>query len=101
MTQELIAPTRRESPADPLAAEIHRACAGLPGADPRRLPAAGPPEQVIREAAALVAAEPAYSRVAARLLSRLIADEAAAEGVRTSRSCPTSSSAAPRRTRSE
>jgi ribonucleoside-diphosphate reductase alpha chain len=38
-------------------------------------------EQAIREAAAQVAAEPGYSRIAAGLLAELIADEAAAEGV--------------------
>ncbi|MFF5263596.1 ribonucleoside-diphosphate reductase subunit alpha [Actinomadura viridis] len=82
MTQTLAAPPR------PLAEEVERACAGLPGADPGRVLAAvrdgGEPRgQAIAEAAALVATEPAYSKVAARLLSLEIADEAAAEGVRT------------------
>ncbi|GAA2609167.1 ribonucleoside-diphosphate reductase subunit alpha [Actinomadura fulvescens] len=88
MTQELIAPP----PTRGVAAEIELACAGLPGTDPRRvldavragddLDAAGVRELAIGEAAALVAAEPAYSRVAARLLSTLIAEEAAGGGVR-------------------
>lgn len=76
-----------------LAAQVEGACAGLPGADPRRVlaavrsgngvGAAGLRELAIGEAAALVAAEPAYSKVAARLLGAHIADEAAAEGVAT------------------
>ncbi|MBW8483049.1 ribonucleoside-diphosphate reductase subunit alpha [Actinomadura parmotrematis] len=84
MTQELIAPAG-------LAAEVERACAGLPGADPARVlaavraggavDAAGLRELAIGEAAALVAVEPAYSRAAARLLGAHIADEAAREGV--------------------
>ncbi|MGH3392873.1 MAG: ribonucleoside-diphosphate reductase subunit alpha, partial [Actinomadura sp.] len=49
------------------------ACAGLPGVDPERLPDDRP--AAIQEAAALVATEPAYSTVAARLLARQIADE--------------------------
>ncbi|WP_019633574.1 ribonucleoside-diphosphate reductase subunit alpha [Actinomadura atramentaria] len=85
MTQELIAP-----PAD-LAAQVGRACAGLPDVDPARVLAAvrgaadgvQAREQAVIEAAALVAAEPGYSRVAARLLGAHIADEAAAEGVTT------------------
>ncbi|MFC0040809.1 ribonucleoside-diphosphate reductase subunit alpha [Actinomadura rayongensis] len=77
MTQELIAPPGP-------AAEVERACAGLDGVDPARVLANGDDrEQAVREAAALVAVEPAYSRVAARLLAGLIADEAAAEGVTT------------------
>ncbi|KAB2350936.1 ribonucleoside-diphosphate reductase subunit alpha [Actinomadura rudentiformis] len=87
MTQELIAPPRPG-----IDAEVVRACAGLPDTDPQRvliairagddLGAAGLRELAIGEAAALVAVEPAYSKVAARLLSALIADEAADEGVR-------------------
>ncbi|GAA3930152.1 ribonucleoside-diphosphate reductase subunit alpha [Actinomadura viridis] len=82
MTQTLAAPPRA------LAEEVERACAGLPDADPGRVLAAvrdgGEARgQAIAEAAALVATEPAYSKVAARLLSLEIADEAAAEGVRT------------------
>ncbi|MFI0449006.1 ribonucleoside-diphosphate reductase subunit alpha [Actinomadura sp. 6N118] len=87
MTQELIAPPRIG-----IDAEVVRACAGLPDTDPQRvliairagddLGAAGLRELAIGEAAALVAVEPAYSKVAARLLSTLIADEAADEGVR-------------------
>ncbi|MCW2903856.1 MAG: ribonucleoside-diphosphate reductase subunit alpha [Streptosporangiaceae bacterium] len=49
-----------------------------PGPAPRREDR----EQAIRDAAAQVAADPGYSRVAAGLLAELIADEAAAEGVR-------------------
>jgi ribonucleoside-diphosphate reductase alpha chain len=74
-------------------AEVARACAGLADTDPRRildavrgsdgLEAEALRELAIGEAAALVAVEPAYSRVAARLLSAHIADEAAAEGVLT------------------
>ncbi|WP_067491539.1 ribonucleoside-diphosphate reductase subunit alpha [Actinomadura hibisca] len=101
MTQELIAPpadvlsgTAEEITVGPagLAAEIERACAGLPDADPGRVlaavrggggvDAAGLRELAIGEAAALVGVEPAYSKVAARLLGAHIADEAAAEGVR-------------------
>ncbi|MFC9971619.1 ribonucleoside-diphosphate reductase subunit alpha [Spirillospora sp. NPDC127200] len=102
MTQELIAPpadvlsgTAEEITvvgAAGLAAEIERACAGLPDADPGRVlaavrggggvDAAGLRELAIGEAAALVGVEPAYSKVAARLLGAHIAEEAAAEGVR-------------------
>ncbi|MFG1998514.1 ribonucleoside-diphosphate reductase subunit alpha [Spirillospora sp. NPDC048911] len=94
MTQELIAPRPIARPAaDPgIDAEVTRACAGLPDTDPQRvliairagagLGTAGLRELAIGEAAALVAVEPAYSKVAARLLSTLIADEAAGEGVR-------------------
>ncbi|SEG91967.1 ribonucleoside-diphosphate reductase alpha chain [Thermomonospora echinospora] len=67
MTQELIAPP------DAGIEEIERACAGLAGVDPRRLPAER--EAAIAQAAALVAAEPAYSMVAARLLARQVAEE--------------------------
>ncbi|WP_328594400.1 ribonucleoside-diphosphate reductase subunit alpha [Actinomadura macrotermitis] len=90
MTQELIAPP---ATAPGFAAEVERACAGLPGADPARVLAAvraggavddaALRELAAGEAAALVATEPVYSKVAARLLNAQIADEAAAEGVRT------------------
>jgi ribonucleoside-diphosphate reductase alpha chain len=72
VTQDLIAP--------PGAAvdDIARACAGLVGVDPRRLPRER--RAAIAEAAALVAAEPAYSTVAARLLARQIAEEAGEGG---------------------
>ncbi|MFC6886716.1 ribonucleoside-diphosphate reductase subunit alpha [Actinomadura yumaensis] len=76
-----------------LRAMVAAACAGLAGADPGRVVAAvragggadagGLRELAIGEAAALVAVEPAYSKVAARLLGAHIADEAAEEGVRT------------------
>ena len=52
---------------------IDRACAGL-DVDPRRI-TAGDPAEAVREAAALVVAEPAYSTVAARLLAGVIAGE--------------------------
>ncbi|MFC4909095.1 ribonucleoside-diphosphate reductase subunit alpha [Actinomadura gamaensis] len=91
MTQQLAAPV--ETARGALEVEVGRACAGLPDAEPERVLAAvrggdaadraGLREQAIAEAAALVAVEPAYSRVAARLLNAHIADEAAAEGVRT------------------
>ncbi|XVQ11296.1 ribonucleoside-diphosphate reductase subunit alpha [Spirillospora sp. CA-255316] len=94
MAQQVIAP-----PAHPVneergrwAAEVERACAGLPGADPERMLSAvrgdsvrddaEHRDQAVAEAAALVAVEPAYSKVAARLLGLKIAEEAAAEGVR-------------------
>ncbi|MEU5877135.1 ribonucleoside-diphosphate reductase subunit alpha [Spirillospora sp. NPDC047279] len=90
MTQELIAPPPTRSSIE---TEVARACTGLADVDPRRVlsavrsgdgvDAAGLRELAIGEAAALVAVEPAYSKVAARLLSAHIADEAAAEGVRT------------------
>ncbi|WP_433330390.1 ribonucleoside-diphosphate reductase subunit alpha [Spirillospora sp. CA-294931] len=80
MTEVLIAPGT--------VTEIERACAGLAGADPGRILASikgkdATRELAIAEAAALVAAEPAYSKVAARLLSAQIADEAAGSGVTT------------------
>jgi ribonucleoside-diphosphate reductase alpha chain len=49
------------------------ACAGLSGVDPRRLPAGR--TAAIQEAAALVATDPGYSTVAARLLAGQIAEE--------------------------
>ncbi|WP_245681623.1 ribonucleoside-diphosphate reductase subunit alpha [Actinomadura kijaniata] len=107
MTQELIAPPAgvltgtaeavsvapaQATPVERLAEQVERACAGLPDADPARVlaavranggvDAAGLRDLAIGEAAALVGVEPAYSRVAARLLGAKIADEAAAEGVR-------------------
>jgi ribonucleoside-diphosphate reductase alpha chain len=63
VTQQTIAPP-----------SVEIACAGLPGVDPQRVAAEDPAESV-RQAAALVATEPAYSTVAARLLARIIADE--------------------------
>ncbi|GAA1554908.1 ribonucleoside-diphosphate reductase subunit alpha [Actinomadura kijaniata] len=111
MTQELIAPPAgvltgtaeavsvapaqavpTGQPVERLAEQVERACAGLPDADPARVlaavranggvDAAGLRDLAIGEAAALVGVEPAYSRVAARLLGAKIADETAAEGVR-------------------
>ncbi|WP_026412152.1 ribonucleoside-diphosphate reductase subunit alpha [Actinomadura oligospora] len=92
MTQQLDAPV--ETARGVLEAEVGRACAGLADAEPGRVLAAvrgtdaatdvaGLREQAIGEAAALVAVEPAYSRVAARLLNAHIAEEAASQGVRT------------------
>ncbi|MCP2340204.1 ribonucleoside-diphosphate reductase subunit alpha [Actinomadura rupiterrae] len=91
MTQQLVAPV--ETARGTLEVEVGRACAGLPDAEPGRILAAvrggdasdakGLRELAIAEAAALVAVEPAYSKVAARLLNAHIADEAAEEGVRT------------------
>ena len=99
MTRQAIAPAARPPHEDRRrwAAEVERACAGLPGTDPERIITAvrgrapdggdrgtgGHRDQAIAEAAALVATEPAYSKVAARLLGLTIAEEAAAEGVRT------------------
>ncbi|MGI5224439.1 ribonucleoside-diphosphate reductase subunit alpha [Actinoallomurus sp. CA-142502] len=71
MTQELVAPT---TPL-PIAAEVERACAGLPDADPRRVGAAADLAEAARQAASLVVTDPAYSTVAARLLARSIAEE--------------------------
>ncbi|MEO3823255.1 ribonucleoside-diphosphate reductase subunit alpha [Actinomadura sp. B10D3] len=88
MTQALAAP-----PSAPIAAEVEAACDGVPGVDAGRLLAAvraagGDDAGALRdlaigEAAALVPAEPGYSRVAARLLGGRIRDEAASAGVRT------------------
>ncbi|NDU76689.1 ribonucleoside-diphosphate reductase subunit alpha [Actinomadura sp. DSM 109109] len=87
MTQALAAP-----PAE-IAAEVEAACAGIPDVEAGRvlaavrsaggLDAAALRDLAIGEAAALVPAEPGYSRVAARLLAGRIRDEAAAAGVRT------------------
>jgi ribonucleoside-diphosphate reductase alpha chain len=77
VTQELIArpgATGGTTNAATVAAEIERACAGLRGTDPLRI-AGGDLAEAIRQAAALVVTEPAYSTVAARLLSRHIAGE--------------------------
>ncbi|GAB2830063.1 ribonucleoside-diphosphate reductase subunit alpha [Actinoallomurus bryophytorum] len=76
MTQQLIAPHTTITSAEPaLKAEVERACAGLPDTDPRRIGLTGDLAEAVRQAAALVVAEPAYSTVAARLLARLIAGE--------------------------
>ncbi len=75
MTQQLIAPPTIVTDAGTTTeTEIERACAGLPDLDPRRITAEDPAEAV-REAAALVVADPAWSTVAARLLARVIARE--------------------------
>jgi ribonucleoside-diphosphate reductase alpha chain len=70
VTQQLIAP-----PMAVTSAEIERACAGLPDTDPGRIGATDDLAEAVRQAAALVVTEPAYSTVAARLLARLIAEE--------------------------
>jgi ribonucleoside-diphosphate reductase alpha chain len=70
VTQQLIAP-----PMAVTTAEIARACAGLAGTDPGRIGATDDLAEAVRQAAALVVTEPAYSTVAARLLARLIAEE--------------------------
>ncbi|MGI5418815.1 ribonucleoside-diphosphate reductase subunit alpha [Actinomadura luteofluorescens] len=76
-----------------IAAEVEAACEGVPGAEAGRvlaavrsgdgLDAAALRDLAIGEAAALIPAEPGYSKVAARLLGDRIRDEAAAAGVRT------------------
>ncbi|SPT60354.1 Ribonucleoside-diphosphate reductase subunit alpha [Actinomadura madurae] len=88
VTQALAAP-----PSARIVAEVEAACDGVPGVDAGRLPAAARAgdngdagalrDLAIGEAAALVPAEPGYSRVAARLLGGRIRDEAASAGVRT------------------
>ncbi|MEW2353774.1 ribonucleoside-diphosphate reductase subunit alpha [Spirillospora sp. NPDC029432] len=91
MTRQLTAPPNPSGVSGDIGAAIERACAGLPGAEPAPLLAAvrgesgeaARRERAVAEAAALVAAEPAYSRVAARLLAVKIAEETAAEGVLT------------------
>ncbi|WP_433143608.1 ribonucleoside-diphosphate reductase subunit alpha [Actinomadura nitritigenes] len=82
-----------EAPAaERIAAEVAAACAGVEGTAPERVlgavragdgaSAAALRDLAIGEAAALVAAEPGYSRVAARLLAARIRDETAEAGVR-------------------
>lgn len=88
VTQALAAP-----PSARIVAEVEAACDGVPGVDAGRLLAAAQAadggdagalrELAIGEAAALVPAEPGYSRVAARLLGGRIRDDAASAGVRT------------------
>jgi ribonucleoside-diphosphate reductase alpha chain len=75
-----------------VAADVAAACAGIEGTAPERVlgavragdgaSAADLRDLAIGEAAALVAAEPGYSRVAARLLAGRIRDETAEAGVR-------------------
>ncbi|MBB6398331.1 ribonucleoside-diphosphate reductase alpha chain [Actinomadura coerulea] len=87
MTQVLAAP-----PAE-IVVEVEAACEGIPDAEAGRvlaavrsadgLDAAALRDLAIGEAAALIPAEPGYSRVAARLLGGRIREEAAAAGVRT------------------
>ncbi len=78
---------------DDLAAAVRSAAAGLPGADPGEvlarvergayagMPAAEVEELAIGIASALIAEEPAYSRLAARLLSRSIGIATRADGI--------------------
>jgi ribonucleoside-diphosphate reductase alpha chain len=87
VTQVLAAP-----PAE-IAIEVEAACEGVPGAEAGRvlaavrsaagLDAAALRDLAIGEAAALIPADPGYSKAAARLLGGRIRDEAAAAGVRT------------------
>ncbi|GGQ10477.1 ribonucleoside-diphosphate reductase [Actinomadura coerulea] len=87
VTQVLAAP-----PAE-IVVEVEAACEGIPDAEAGRvlaavrsadgLDAAALRDLAIGEAAALIPAEPGYSRVAARLLGGRIREEAAAAGVRT------------------
>jgi ribonucleoside-diphosphate reductase alpha chain len=89
VTQALVAPPAAAWRG--IGAEVEAACAGIPDAEPGRLlaavrgagrmDAAALRDLVIGEAAALVPAEPGYSKVAARLLGARIRDEAASAGV--------------------
>ncbi|SDK91021.1 ribonucleoside-diphosphate reductase subunit alpha [Streptomyces indicus] len=84
-----------DQPGTALLRTLTELTADLPDADPGRVAAAAlrgrsarADEAELRElateaAAGLIAEDPAYSRLAARLLTRTIADEAASQGVRT------------------
>nr|WP_244994488.1 ribonucleoside-diphosphate reductase subunit alpha [Actinomadura coerulea] len=81
------------APPAEIVVEVEAACEGIPDAEAGRvlaavrsadgLDAAALRDLAIGEAAALIPAEPGYSRVAARLLGGRIREEAAAAGVRT------------------
>ncbi|MFW6693836.1 ribonucleoside-diphosphate reductase subunit alpha [Streptomyces sp. MAR4 CNX-425] len=85
-------PGADDGPAAALARTLTALAAGLPATDPARVAAdalrgrhPGSGEAELRElatdaAAALIAEEPEYSRLAARLLTRAIAEEAAGQG---------------------
>lgn len=85
------APAAAPPAGEGIAAEVEAACAGIPDVAAARvlaavrsgdgLDAAALRDLAITEAAALVAAEPGYSKVAARLLGARIRDEAASAGV--------------------
>ncbi|CND45376.1 ribonucleoside-diphosphate reductase class II [Mycobacterium tuberculosis] len=90
MTQALAEPPAAASWRG-IGAEVEAACDGVPDVEPGRVLAAvrsgngldpaALRDLAIGEAAALVPAEPGYSRVAARLLGARIRDEAASAGV--------------------
>ncbi|MEU5995982.1 ribonucleoside-diphosphate reductase subunit alpha [Spirillospora sp. NPDC047418] len=89
MTQALVAPPAASWRG--IGAEVEAACDGVPDVEPGRvlaavrsgdgLDTAALRDLAIGEAAALVPAEPGYSKVAARLLGARIRDEAASAGV--------------------
>ncbi|WP_067628703.1 ribonucleoside-diphosphate reductase subunit alpha [Actinomadura latina] len=91
MTQALAAPPAAASSLRGIIAEVEAACDGIPDVEAGRvlaavrsgngLDAAALRDLAIGEAAALVPAEPGYSKVAARLLGARIRDEAASAGV--------------------
>ncbi|GAA1818051.1 ribonucleoside-diphosphate reductase subunit alpha [Actinomadura chokoriensis] len=93
MTQALAAPPAAAALRRGIGAEVEAACDGIPDVEPGRvlaavrsgngLDAAALRDLAIGEAAALVPAEPGYSKVAARLLGARIRDEAASAGVAT------------------
>ncbi|RKS79081.1 ribonucleoside-diphosphate reductase alpha chain [Actinomadura pelletieri DSM 43383] len=88
MTQDLVAPATAVAG---ITAEVEAACDGIPGTEPGRVLAAvrdgldraAQRDLAMGEASALVAVEPGYSRVAARLLGTRIREETASAGVRT------------------
>ena len=92
MTQDLAAPPA-PAPIAEITAEVEAACGGIPDVEPGRVlaavragdgtDAAALRDLAIGEAGALVAAEPGYSRDAARLLGIRIREEARGAGVRT------------------
>ncbi|NKZ05584.1 ribonucleoside-diphosphate reductase subunit alpha [Actinomadura latina] len=91
VTQALAAPPAAASSLRGIIAEVEAACDGIPDVEAGRvlaavrsgngLDAAALRDLAIGEAAALVPAEPGYSKVAARLLGARIRDEAASAGV--------------------
>jgi ribonucleoside-diphosphate reductase alpha chain len=93
VTQALAEPPAAAASWRGIGAEVEAACDGVPDVEPGRvlaavrgagrMDAAALRDLVIGEAAALVPAEPGYSKVAARLLGARIRDEAASAGVTT------------------
>lgn len=91
MTQALAAPPAAAALRRGIGAEVEAACDGIPDVEPGRvlaavrsgngLDAAALRDLAIGEAAALVPAEPGYSKVAARLLGARIRDEVVSAGV--------------------